>query len=506
MKMSPVNHLNTEELLLYCDGELSPEHTAHLNHCGDCAQRLATVTADLFEIEEALRRAVPADGVMPHAEAWARLEREIRPNVVVFPMRRWVPAIGLAASLLVALVLGNRYVNTADAPAPATQIAAAGPVEASVPEAPQPALESSNPAAGLRQSSLEKIPATPAVLVAAAQSAGGQQPTAVEQHLARFTASSTGASAAPSAVALASLGTRAPELRAAAETRNVWNGLPAIPPPSVSERELPSANLEASQVATLVQVYSTLTKAGFWQEDVRPLWSPSGLWINGTVENAEVRDSIAAALLKSGVNDFTLDVKLRAAQTIVGARGKTGPEVQSPRPLGGIVRSSLVSHFGDAARRSFQSPRPEALQSELDRYVTEIFKNESDLLAHAYALQTLVGNVDPHAAGEQAMRQFDEMVGFHMAAIRDSEARIYDKLSEALPRRFWSYRSTDDPVMADAAARGEHVNALLSDSLKLDRTLTALLGSQDTGIDAREANLSCGELLYKIRARVRQIK
>jgi hypothetical protein len=200
-----------------------------------------------------------------------------------------------------------------------------------------------------------------------------------------------------------------------------------------------------------------------------------------------------------------MDVKLRSGQAIASARGDSGTECMTSGPLGGIVRSSLVSHFGDAARRSFQAPRPEALQSELDRYVTDIFKTESDLLAHAYALQTLVGNVDPHAAGEQALRQFDDMVGFHVAAIRDSEARIYDKLSEALPRRFWSYRSTD-PGIANSAARSEHVSALLADSLKLDQMLTALLGSQNPSIDAREANLSCGELLYKIRARVRQIQ
>ena len=504
--MSQVKHLNTEELLLSCDGELSPKHIAHLNRCDRCAHRLATVAANLFEIEEALRSSVRTDGALPHAAAWARLEREIRPNVVVFPMRRWVPAIGLAASLLVALVLGNRYLNRADSPAPATGIAALAPADSAVPTAPrQASLEPSNPRADVQQSSLVNMPANPAIVVIEAKPAVEQLPASVEQPLERFKAVSAGVAAPPSSVALASLGTRAPELHAAAETRNVWAGLPAIPPPSVSERELPSASLAAGQVAALVQVYSTLTKSGFWQEDIRPLWSPSGLWISGTVENAEVRDSIAAALLKSGVSDFSMDVKLRSGQAIAGVRGNIGAELQSSRPLGGIVRSSLVSHFGDAARRSFQSPRPEALQSELDRYVTEIFKTESDLLAHAYALQSLVGNVDPRAAGEQAVRQFDDMVGFHVAAIRNSEARIYDKLSEALPRRFWSYRSTE-PVVADGAVRGEHVSALLSDSLKLDQTLTALLGSQNPSIDARETNLSCGELLYKIRARVRQIK
>jgi hypothetical protein len=307
-------------------------------------------------------------------------------------------------------------------------------------------------------------------------------------------------------VALAAVAARAPELRAAVETRNVWVGLPAIPPPSVSERELPSANLSGTQVAALIDAYSVLTKAGLWQEDVRPMWSPSGLWISGTVENEAARDRLSAALSKSALSNPSFDVRLRSEGSRAGsARRDTGTGVQSPHPLGGVVRSALVSHFGDAARRSFQSPRPEALQSELDRYVTDIFKTESDLLAHAYALQTLVANVDPRAAGELSLRQFDEMVGFHAAAIRDAEARIYDKLSEALPRRFWSYRSTDLGI-ADGAARGEHASALLSDSLKLDQTLTALLGSQNPSIDAREVNLSCGELLYKIRARVRQIR
>jgi hypothetical protein len=508
MKMSQVNHLNTEELLLSCDGELSREHTAHLSRCDDCARRLATVTADLFEIEEALRRTVPANGAMSPAEAWARLVREIRPNVVVFPMRRWVPAIGLAASLLVAVALGNRYLNTADPATPVSEIAATVQTEVSVP-APiverQASPESLRANATLPVASPKTPEATPKVNAAVMEVAAAQRPAPVQQPLERFGGFAPRLPAAPLAVALASFGSRAPELRAAAETRNVWVGLPAIPPPSVTEHELPSANLDGVQVATLVQTYSTLTKAGFWQEDVRPLWSPSGLWISGTVENAEVRDRIAAALLKSGVSDFSMDVKLRSGQAIASARGDAGTDGMTSRPLGGIVRSSLVSHFGDAARRSFQAPRPEALQSELDRYVTDIFKTESVLLAHAYALQTLVGNVDPHAAGEQALRQFDDMVGFHAAAIRDSEARIYDKLSEALPRRFWSYRSADSSV-ANSAARSEHVSALLADSLKLDQTLTAMLGFQTPSIDAREANLSCGELLYKIRARVRQIQ
>ena len=44
------------------------------------------------------------------------------------------------------------------------------------------------------------------------------------------------------------------------------------------------------------------------------------------------------------------------------------------RSAGGLVRASLLEHYQDAARRSFQEPDRSLLESELERYVSEILR------------------------------------------------------------------------------------------------------------------------------------
>jgi hypothetical protein len=178
------------------------------------------------------------------------------------------------------------------------------------------------------------------------------------------------------------------------------------------------------------------------------------------------------------------------------------------RSTGGVVRNSLLSHFSDAARRSFQSPQPSMLEAELDRYVTEVFRGQSRLRSHAYALKSLLEPLSREqiaALDPAARKQFSELVRLHMKALSEDEAQIYDRLSEGLPRRFWTYRASGHDLNTASDWREESA-ALMRDVLQLDSTLTALLSAPQTFVDVSDSHLSCGELLYRIRNRVGRLR
>ena len=173
-----------------------------------------------------------------------------------------------------------------------------------------------------------------------------------------------------------------------------------------------------------------------------------------------------------------------------------------------MARNSLLSHFGDASRRSFQAPEPTALESELDRYVSDIFRSQSRLLSHVYALNRVLETFDAELVsrlGPQSVDTFRRLVSFHLSAMREREAHIYDRLSEALPRRFWTYRAARKGVSGEPDWQREG-KQLLKDALQLDATLTALLATPEATIDASDANLSCGELLGRIRSHLQHLR
>jgi hypothetical protein len=177
-------------------------------------------------------------------------------------------------------------------------------------------------------------------------------------------------------------------------------------------------------------------------------------------------------------------------------------------PAGGTVRRSLLGHFSDAARQSFVSPQPTALEAEVVRYVSEVYRSQSDLLSHAYALQRFLDRVDVarlESADPQTTRRFRDLVRFHLRALDDGEAAIYDRLSEALPRKVWSHRGEGDDS-GEAPDWSDESQNLLQDTLELDSNLTALFGTSSLTLDAKDPEQSCGELLNRIRTRIQRIK
>ena len=93
------------------------------------------------------------------------------------------------------------------------------------------------------------------------------------------------------------------------------------------------------------------------------------------------------------------------------------------------------------------------------------------------------------------------MVSFHLAAVDHQQAHIYDRLSEALPRRFWAYRETES-ALAEKTAWTDESEQLLQETLLLDGTLTELLSTPRLTIDASSATPSAGQLLHRIRSRI----
>jgi hypothetical protein len=96
-------------------------------------------------------------------------------------------------------------------------------------------------------------------------------------------------------------------------------------------------------------------------------------------------------------------------------------------------------------------------------------------------------------------------VNFHLRALDEREAAIYDHLSEALPRKIWSHRGADQESKETLNWR-EESEGLLQEVLELDANLTSLLGSSSLTVDAANPDQSSGELLHRIRTRIRRIK
>jgi hypothetical protein len=138
----------------------------------------------------------------------------------------------------------------------------------------------------------------------------------------------------------------------------------------------------------LADGYWILTRAGVWEEDLRPDWRQQNLTIVGTVEDEAARTRVVKAITQVATGrPVILDIRPR----------ETGVDLPVPsshsatrraeyHPGGGVVRNALLAHFSDAARRSFQSPRPALLEAEIDLYDTEDLSAQTQLLSHANAL------------------------------------------------------------------------------------------------------------------------
>ena len=477
---------------------------------------MAELQSWAYEAGRDLRASVPEEAPEVRAASLERLREVLYPAkpVIAFPVR-WSPAYAVAAGLAIA-VLGGYLAFRAPQPSAPVQLAEEAIVKQAAPAPDSVAMEPAEVAAVQDPAPAVSAPAgAPSTAVAASPSIE----RAERAPRTRFgVAALTRASNAPESPMLS---LRAPALSVSFSPMMVAPGtldLPTVLEPANTlaasapgeAAALTAAPLSKDDAPFVLAGHGILNKAGAWQEDIRPVHRAGVVSFEGTVENAEVRDRVTREIRRAA-GEWQVNFELRERQedsadalTLLASANQTA----AARASGGVVRSSLLSHFGDAARRSFQTPEPSALESELDRYVSDVFRSQSRLLSHVYALNGVLTSFDANLVRQLEpgdLDSFRQVVGFHATAIRQHEARIYDRLSEALPRRFWTYRAAKNEVLGETDWSRES-RQLLNDALELDATLNALLVAPETSIDSADANLSCGELLGRIRTRTTRLE
>lgn len=498
-----VAHLSTEDLLLSVERGLDADSQAHLSACQGCQDRAADLHVQLAEIEVELHRRLafefPAERrAAALAALRARLQQEVELRTAEKPGAwRWLPAFSLPRI--------PAFTPYATAFATAL-LAVLGWAAASLTEG-VPAPES------LARLGTPGAPELTAVVPAARAVAAG--PSEVSPLPRRFNLGIIPALAGPAAAAgLESA--EVPEVILAVHGGDpIPFDLPALsdlpgPPPAeetltaggipVTERFAPLPRDSARSVADGTWM---LVQTGLWKQGFEAGGTEGRIRLIGSV--ASERDRLAAenALLDvSGGRPVDFEISVRAPRS--GLTADLAPalagQVRSP---GGLVRSSLMKHFEDAARRSFQQPDTSLLEGELERYVSEVLRHDAELLSHVHALHSLLNRFGMDEAEDTD--SFRKVVRFHLDGISRHEAGIYDRLSEALPRRFWAYRNANR-LPTGTAGFGAASSELLEDALALDRALNSLLFPTAEALDARESNLSSATLLARVRQHARRLK
>ena len=470
----------------------------------------------LLEVEHELRSSIPAETVESRAASWSALEKTLYPpqRVRSFPLR-WSPAYGLAAVLLIAVFGGYLALRQPSVGPPAEVVEL---TDSAGKQAPGAATHSGQPATAAEVASEVESPEA---------IAGEKSSAAVEHRTAIVPVRQTPARAVTVAERFTMPKFAAappPAEQIAFSTFELAaepgiGGLPGVVDPLLA----PFATAESATVPAPKVVARTpesllaaidgrwmLMKAGVWEQDVEPDPRSGKLFFVGSVENAASEQQFTAAVSKvAGSRSIGFDLRRRQESTATTVQAELNPGRRTaPLPVAGVVRHSLLAHFSDTAQRSFQTPTPAVLESELDRYVTDVFRSQSRLLAHVYSLNSLlqsVGAKDVARLEPATIEKFRDVMRFHLAAVDEQQARIYDRLSEALPRRFWAYRETESEL-ADQTAWADESEQLLQETLLLDGTLTELLSASPLTIDASSANPSAGQLLYRIRSKISGLK
>ncbi len=495
-------HLSTEDLLLSVENGTSIDGRAHLSACSGCQDRAADLHLQLAEIEVELHRQVAFEfpderRAAALAALRVRLEREVETRTAKTTEPRWrlpsfslprIPAFASYATAFAAVCLAvwtGLNVRFTEVPAP---------------------------------ESLARLatPATPELaLILRNEPAATSDATGTARLPQRFEWEPSAASAVPAApTGLADAG--APELALAGH----WGDPVAFDLPSLSDLPGPPSSQQAlaanavpvparsalsvqESAESVVEGRWMLVRTGFWKHGFDADDSGGGIRFTGSVPSE--RDRIAAedallAVANGWPVDFEIAVRTPRADLPAGVAPAAVGRV---RQAGGLVRNSLVQHYEDAARRSFRQPDRSLLESELDRYVSDVLRHDAELLSHVHALHSLLNR--PGIDEARHSDSFRKVVRFHLDAISNHEAGIYDRLSEALPRRYWAYRSQND-VPADVESFGAASLDLLRDALALDRALNSLLFPSSEALDARESNLSSASLLARVRQQARRLK
>lgn len=482
-------HLGTEELLLSLENCLAADRQAHLDACAQCRDQAAEIHLQLAEIEWELHRKLAfelpaARRTKALAALRERLAQEVAGRTAV-SARQWLPSLRLPRPRLPPMPAFAPYAAACATLAVALWLGWDGPA---APEAPAP----------------------PPASTATTAPAGA--PPAPRERPGRFVWPGP-APSGPAPVELLALST-APALEPAWTAPQLPPALalpardaPPAPPPDrqtlAAQAERPPAAsppTEAEAPEAAVAGAWLLARTGLWKEGLRVGGTAAEIRLSGSVATEEDRIRIERKLLAAASRTLSLEIDVRRA----------GPRPVGPAPLaspaqvsGGAVRSALLEHYRDAARRSFQTAERSLLESELDRYVSEIFRHNADLLAHAHTLDSLVRH--PGVDSLHHTASFRQVARFHLDGIARQEGAIYARLAEALPRRYWAHlgakRGRPQPASLGTATR-----QLLASALALDGALAAMFFGGAEVLDARSENLSSADLLREVRLGARQVK
>ena len=497
-----IRHLSTEELLLRCEAELGFERAAHLDECEACRTALVELVELLDGAEQELRGTVPADTAAERAAAWDAIEQRIaKPATVLAFPARWAAAYAAAAVLGFAVFSGITEMDLFGPSPVADPVTSA---EATLPE--PPALEPAAPELVQQERvSIESAAAAESeqTETVAAVDAASDPVIAEKKTFERF----VGEPSAPEAVLAGAVSFPEPPEIAAARSTMASLLLPTtarLIEPIVEPGVIEQPPLTLAAAKEVIEGHWILHRAKVWREDIAPIWTNNGLAFVGTVDNEQVRDEVAAAV-RSAQKGREVPLELRLRPVSPNSDRSSASTSLERGIAGGVVRTALLAHYRDVARRSFASTEPSELEGELDRFMNSVFENQSNLLAHLYQLNALVSDVPEELVPDVASSsRFVELAVTHTNAARQHQARIYDLLSESLPRKYWSYKTKD----GDVSFKGLHgeAKALLHDALELDANLTTLLSTPQHLLDAGDANVSCGEALSRIRTRLSRIK
>lgn len=491
--------LTAGELLLSGEAELPADRAAHLAGCAGCQREAANMNILLADIEAELRSLIADEPVEIKTAALAALDKRLAEQaqepapaprqpakVLAFPVARVREYAAVAAAAAFVVWAGFQAVRQPELP-PEPFTAAA----------PAAAVSSPQPFAQARPEGLPRVvEAVASTRVERFELTASAAPAPRREAVAGNVPALPPSSGAPETALLA---WAAPDLRPyqAAETdaeTSFASARPASTLPDPSREEMGESAIEG---------FWLLARTGLWKQDIRPAGNGGGILFTGSVADAAQRAAVESKLrAAAGGRPLTFDLALRnderaaAEQPLILARN-------ADRPAGGMARNALLAHYRDAARRSFRSPRMELLEAELERYVSDVLRHDSELLAHVHVVHSVLSRADAAAAQTDTLRR---LIAFHLDGIADREQAIYARLSEVLPRRYWTYRAQKAAAREPVEAAAES-NGLLQAALGLDETLTAVfVSSGQAPLDARGSERSCGERLAGIRSRVARLR
>lgn len=498
------SHLFIEDLLLSIEGGLDSESEAHLEACAGCRDRAADIHVQLAEIEYDLNRQtayeVPAER---RAAALAALRIRLQSEV---KRQRARAAWSWDWRSVLRLPRVPAFASYATAFAAASMVAWIGwlgiesPVPLPEPQRVELAAPESQPVVGAE-------PATET------RSTEARIPE-------RFELPSGTAGRTARSVPVTTLDPASPELDlGAVPAAAVPIELPSpvqLPPPSPDPRPLAAGGVPISlpvpgrMAPSRPESHESafagslmLVKTGLWKESLHPGGTDGRILFTGSAASESDRLRIERQL-RSAADGWPVDFDISVRDGRGGVPAASGRVVAlQERVISGRVRNSLLQHIDDSARRQFQPLNLASRENELNRYVTEVLRDETELLARAHALHSVLNRAGINAArGSSNLRR---VVRSHLDAIDRHEDGVHGQLSEALEADYWRHRNhklpSQRPDSLVAISRD-----LLQDALALDHALAGMFFGPGEALDARERNLSVETLLSRIRHHSRNLR